>query len=380
MNGSGKYMNACKKQNSEDGNGDVSMYHRHMLAHFRGTMHPMRQGILVFAHIALLLVPRTVFGGETSRFVDLPRAHPAFAEIEFLAERGIIQGNPDGTFHPDELVSRAAALKMIIAPIAPLEELWKNERSSYKDVSNLDWFFPYIEYAFANLHVIDGPPVTSIFVPGRTVIKAEFLKMLFLADQAPIEEFTTIRAPFAPDAINMEEWYIPYLKYAVSASLIPFVGDGNGEPAQELTRADAAVLVARYIQYKEGGRTQELVQQTENALVRTLEKLGIDDIRGASLHSVRALLTSYGASKIHPLDPLVQGMVKIAEGFWFLLLSWHQVEIREWQGALQNILTAATRAEQARSIHGDLDSLALKLEKLAEAIAIEAHTGFMGGR
>lgn len=341
----------------------------------------MRKGILTLVSVGMIFLPRTILAASGEQiFFDVPRGHPAFNEIQFLAERGVIQGNPDGTFHPDELVSRAAAVKMVVAPIAPLDELWKNSESSYKDVSNLDWYFPYIQYGFSNLHIIDGPPVTSSFVPSRTVIKAEFLKMLLLADGAPIEEFTTIRAPFSPDATNMQAWYIPYLKYAISSSLIPFRGDGNAEPAKELTRADAAVLVAKYLQYKEGDRTQELIDETEHALVRTLEKLSSDSIRDASLNSVHAMLTAYGASKIHPLDPLVQGMVKVSEGFWFLLIAWHQVEVREWQGALQNILTAATRAEQARALHTGLDNLALELEKLAEAMALEAQAGFMANR
>ena len=351
----------------------------HMLAHFRGTMYSMRQVFFAIACTAVFFLPCTAHGatGELV-FSDVQRSHPAWDEITFLSERGVISGNPDGTFHPDEFISRAAALKIIIAPIAPIEELWENTRSSYEDVSNLDWYFPYIEYAFTNLHIIDGPPATKNFVPGRTVKKAEFLKMLLLSDSAPIEEFTPIRAPFAIDALTMQEWYIPYLKYAVAASLVPFEGSGKVFPGQELTRADAAVIVARYLQFKEGDRTQELLDQTEHALVRMLEDLGGEDIRSASAHSVRAMLTAYGASKSHPLDPLVQAMVKITEGFWFMLLSWHQIEVRDWQGALQNALMSATRAEQARALHEGFGYLVLELERLIETIAREAQAGLRG--
>ena len=41
------------------------------------------------------------------RFKDVPEQHWAYKAIEELAERGIINGYPDGSFRPDESVTRA---------------------------------------------------------------------------------------------------------------------------------------------------------------------------------------------------------------------------------------------------------------------------------
>jgi hypothetical protein len=40
------------------------------------------------------------------RFTDVPRSHPFYADIEWMARRGITSGFPDGTFRPDETVNR----------------------------------------------------------------------------------------------------------------------------------------------------------------------------------------------------------------------------------------------------------------------------------
>lgn len=45
---------------------------------------------------------------ESSPFVDLPTDHPFYHEIAWLADQGITTGYPDGTFRPAEPVSRAA--------------------------------------------------------------------------------------------------------------------------------------------------------------------------------------------------------------------------------------------------------------------------------
>lgn len=51
-------------------------------------------------------------------FSDVPETHPNYADIEYLAETGITSGYPDGTFRPDEPVTRkqmAAFLRRALA-------------------------------------------------------------------------------------------------------------------------------------------------------------------------------------------------------------------------------------------------------------------------
>ncbi len=320
------------------------------------------------------IIPSVSFAASGATFPDVLESHPAYSEIEDLVVRGYVQGNPDGTFKPDELVSRAAALKLIIAPIADAKALGKNQKSVYDDVSNLEWYFPYVAYAQATIGIIDEPPLTTKFFPERTVTKGEFLKMLLLAHNSSIDLFQSIQAPFASDGTNMDEWYIPYTRYGVSASLFP-MDSGNLEPGKELTRADAAVLLSWFLQYQEGLRTDVLNGQTEEALITLVQYLGKRDVRNASFYSSRAMLTAYGASRSAPEERIVQGNTKLAEGFWFLVLAWHQIGTRQWQAALQNILGAATRAEQARSLDPSLNSLVLELERLAQTMALEVKTG-----
>jgi hypothetical protein len=40
------------------------------------------------------------------RFTDVNKSHPFYADIEWMARRGITSGFPDGTFRPDETVNR----------------------------------------------------------------------------------------------------------------------------------------------------------------------------------------------------------------------------------------------------------------------------------
>lgn len=89
-----------------------------------GTFRPDEQ--VTRAELAMLLQrilmadardPRlaTQFIGNTSPFSDVPNSHPAFNAISLMASRGVMQGRPDGTFHPYDPVSGTDALLIIRA-------------------------------------------------------------------------------------------------------------------------------------------------------------------------------------------------------------------------------------------------------------------------
>ena len=128
--------------------------------------------------LALLLLPVSGFAQEDS-FSDLPKDHYAYEAVTYLRSQGIISGYPDGTFKPDNKVNRAEALKIIVAPLITEEQLAqaKEENTVFSDVSNDDWYKPYVELARA-AKVIDGPPEKDKFNGGNLVIKVEFMKMV----------------------------------------------------------------------------------------------------------------------------------------------------------------------------------------------------------
>jgi hypothetical protein len=84
---------------------------------------------LTRAQLAKLLVGGLGHDGDAaqlrntpSRFADLPSWHWAVGWVESLAELRLTDGFPDGTFHPDEPVTRAQ-LAVLLVRAAGLEEL-----------------------------------------------------------------------------------------------------------------------------------------------------------------------------------------------------------------------------------------------------------------
>ena len=54
---------------------------------------------------------------EAANFKDVPKQSPYYEGIDYLTERSIISGYPDGTFRPNAYVTRGEAAKMIASTL-----------------------------------------------------------------------------------------------------------------------------------------------------------------------------------------------------------------------------------------------------------------------
>ena len=81
---------------------------------------------------------------NTSHFLDVP-THEWFAKyVLTAAQKGIINGHPDGNFKPGDTVNTAEFLKMLTLTFG----LSVNLEHPYKDVQTTDWFSMYAGTAF----------------------------------------------------------------------------------------------------------------------------------------------------------------------------------------------------------------------------------------
>ena len=309
---------------------------------------------------------------EGTGFSDLPEDHPAFTAVEHLHSLNVIHGYPDGTFRPEAKVNRAEAVKILIAPLATKDALATFTESPFEDIPAGTWYLPYTEAARQGFGIVDGPPKRMKFEGERTVLKVEFLKMLLIAYGVDPFAFDEIRSPLANDVMNAEEWYYPYLRYSLSASLISPDARGNLSPGAELTREDVALILYRLLTYREGRRTQALLSAVERELLSTLDVLEDNDIDAAEQTSVRALLAARGAHARLPDDPIVRSALKITEAFRALVSAYRAGLNQEFDKVLEFTGIAWNLGEEARSISSDMETIALKVQESAHAMAESA--------
>jgi len=82
------------------------------------------------------------------------------------------------------------------------------------------WYKPFLVAAVNAFRFIDGPDKRPSFEGSRGVLKAEFIKMLLVANGInSAETFGEIRDALAADVQNPDEWYYPHMRTAIAYSL-----------------------------------------------------------------------------------------------------------------------------------------------------------------
>ncbi len=160
--------------------------------------------------------------------------------IEALTARGIIKGFPDGTFRPDDPVTRVQFAAMIrqAFPIAP-----KRSGTQFVDVPASYWGFEAIQAAYRT-GFLEGYP-NNIFIPEQNIPRVQVLVSLVSGLNLPTPDRpATILTTNFRDAPQIPEFARDYVAAATLNQLVvnyPNVALLN--PNQVATRADVAAFI-----------------------------------------------------------------------------------------------------------------------------------------
>lgn len=172
-----------------------------------------------------------------SVFDDLGSVEWAKEAIEYLYKKGVVNGVGDGLFSPNNNVTRAEFIKMIISGSAIGIS---DADSPFGDVANDSWYAPYV-VAASEAGLVLGDDKGN-FNPDATITREGMVTILYRSIGAP----SGGKAEFTDDAEIS-----PYAKNAViyfaSKGIVNGVGDGRFAPKANATRAEAAVIIYRII-------------------------------------------------------------------------------------------------------------------------------------
>lgn len=175
---------------------------------------------------------------EVSLFSDMKHVAWAQEAVEFLLSRGICNGRDSETFAPDEYVTRAEFIKMVVKAMGLKTE---SEDTPFSDVSADDWYAPYALAAYKQGIALGDE--RGSFRPNETITRQDMAVMLYraLAADKPTADasFTDfpLVAAYAKDAVS----------YFSQRGIINGMGDGSYAPEQNASRAQAAVILYRII-------------------------------------------------------------------------------------------------------------------------------------
>ncbi|NYV65733.1 S-layer homology domain-containing protein [Bacillus sp. Gen3] len=154
--------------------------------------------------------------------------------IDALAEAGILNGYENGTFKPENKVTRGEVAK-VITLIRHLEE---GTKTPFKDVKDGYWSTPYINSLYA-AKLVNGYE-NGTFKPEGNVTRAEFAKLVVDAYGLTL---TNAATPFTD--VKAGNWATPYIQTAYANGLIKGVTASKFDPSAPIKRGDLAILLHR---------------------------------------------------------------------------------------------------------------------------------------
>ncbi len=145
----------------------------------------------LFSSIKIATITATILGfsalpglvQNTTTFSDI-EGNIYTTEIEEGASKGIVKGFPDGTFRPDETVSREQAAIMIVQAINSIVPIDLDSRppqrsiQPFNDVADDRWSAKAINWMQWNLYPANVSQLTGNFRPEDPITRIELVEFL----------------------------------------------------------------------------------------------------------------------------------------------------------------------------------------------------------
>lgn len=201
--------------------------------------------LLVIVSAAVFLIkttngPNNLQTDVVAAFSDVPDSHKYTKAITFLRQNEIVKGYNDGTFRPENSLTRAEFTKIIV--LGTNQNFTKATKAPFSDVALGEWYTDYIAYC-SSLGFLKGYG-DGTFKPNQAISKVEALKILGELvnwDTKSIDP-NAIQVPYSD--LNLKDWYGPYASYAISKNLLDDTGS-NFHPDAYITRGQMSEYIYR---------------------------------------------------------------------------------------------------------------------------------------
>ena len=189
-----------------------------------------------YSSITVEDIKEEVSADEKVSLTDVNEEHWAYDYIKALSDVKVINGFEDGSFKPENTVTREQFVKMLVAAF----EMKGEAEADYEDVPKDAWYYEAVMIATAN-NIANG--YGNAFGIGSSITR----------EDASVMVYRIINAEGEGNAFSDDGEISGYAKDAVyalsSAGVLNGMGDGSFAPKANLTRAQAAKIIYTALKY-----------------------------------------------------------------------------------------------------------------------------------
>ncbi|MBR3934590.1 MAG: S-layer homology domain-containing protein [Clostridia bacterium] len=173
---------------------------------------------------------------NTHTFSDIPSSHWAYSAVNAVYKLGIIAGDGNGKFNPDDKLTREQFAKLVSLTFGITSS---NDDVNFSDVNESDWSYPYIT-ALSSRSIIQG--YNGIFDKNANITRQDMAVILYRAmKESGLNVNKETKTVFL-DADSISDYAIESVNILSSKRIINGY-DGKFRPTDFCTRAEAAKLI-----------------------------------------------------------------------------------------------------------------------------------------
>lgn len=257
--------------------------------------------ILVITMIAGMLLSFGTYAEETKSFVDY-NEHWAREIISKWVAAGKIKGYEDGTFRPDNLMTRAEYATLLASVIKI--QIAEPSKHEFSDVKKTDWFYDYIK-KLVSLDVIDKE---ESYMPQSYITRQDVMTMAgrafyYISDSSEsLEKFS--------DKADVADYAKPYVAALIESGFVAGYEDGTLKPLKHITRAECVKILDCFNVVKDPYSLEGIMErlydkidtQFPNTMITPIEKeqsgyfLGIENMEFEEAIASEPLMSSIAHS------------------------------------------------------------------------------------
>jgi len=184
-------------------------------------------------------------------FVDVPQSHWAASAIQKATQMGFISGFPDGSFRPDQNLTRVQAMVSLISGLG-LTGGVLDVLIYYSDrVQIPDYATDEIATATQRRIIVNYPTVQQL-EPLRDISRGEVSALIYQslvalnrAGAVPSPYIVSTEIPTTTFTDIQGHWAAGFIQGLASQNLISGYADGSFKPDASITRSQYAAIIAR---------------------------------------------------------------------------------------------------------------------------------------
>jgi len=211
---------------------------------------------IILSAVMLLSAVITV---NAASFTDVKSSDWFYSSVNYVADKGIMQGTSNTKFAPKAYLTRAMGVTLLYRVAGSSSVSGVN--IPFNDVKNGTWYTDAVKWAYKN-GIVTGKSNTFFHTNGN-ITRAEFATILNRYSTSMNYKLPVNRDGTFADAGNIPEWAFMAAWTMYRAEIINGRNDGSFDPNAKITRAEAAAMIERFMKAPKDGTSDNTTPETQ---------------------------------------------------------------------------------------------------------------------